>query len=64
IKKIAKEVADKVEEKTRNVKDLTKEKYDSIVNSVISSYEKVKGLTEKEIEFIKKVIDEQKNIVK
>ncbi|MDD3819231.1 MAG: YtxH domain-containing protein, partial [Actinomycetota bacterium] len=29
IKKIAKEVVDKVEEKTRNVKDLTKEKYDS-----------------------------------
>jgi gas vesicle protein len=64
IKRISKEVVDKVKEETDNVKNLTKEKYDSIVNNVISSYKKLKDLTEKEIEFIKKVIDEQKNIAK
>jgi gas vesicle protein len=64
IKRISKEIADKVKEETGNVKNLTKEKYDSTVNNVISSYKKLKDLTEKEIEFIKKVMDEQKDIVK
>lgn len=62
IKEIAKEAADKVEEKTGKVKNLTKEKYDEIVNNVVSGYKKLKDLTEKEIEFIKKVMDEQKDI--
>jgi len=62
IKRIAKEIAGKVEEKTSKIKNITKEKYNEIVNSVVSAYKKLKDLTEKEIEFIKKVVAEQKNI--
>jgi len=64
IKRIAKDIGNKVEEKASGVKNLTKEKYSEIINNVISNYKKIKDLTEKEIEFIKKVVTEQKDIAK
>ena len=64
IKKAAIDIRNKAEEKAGKIKNLTKEKYSEIVNNAISSYEKVKDLTEKEINFIKKMIMEQKNITK
>jgi len=64
IKRIAKDIRNKVEEKASGVKNLTKEKYNEIINNVISNYKKIKDLTEKEIEFIKKVVTEQKDIAK
>jgi len=64
IRRIAKEAVNKVEEKAGKIKNITKEKYDEITNNVIASYKKLKDLTEKEIEFLKKVIDEQKDISK
>ena len=64
IKKAAVEIRNKAEEKAGRIKNLTKEKYTEIVNNAISSYGKVKDLTEKEINFIKKIILEQKDIAK
>lgn len=64
IRRIAREARDKVEEKTGKIKNLTKEKYNEVVNNVISTYKKLKDLTEKEIEFIRKIIAEQKDIAK
>jgi gas vesicle protein len=64
IRKIAREVVDKVEEKAGNIKGITKSKYEEIVNNVVSTYKKLKDLTEKEIEFIKQIVDEQKNIAR
>jgi len=54
------DIRKKVEEKAGKVKDITKEKYSEIINSVVSSYHKVRDLTEKEIELIKKVIAESR----
>jgi len=64
IKRIAKDIGSKVEGEASRIKNITREKYNEIVNSVVSNYKKVKDLTEKEIEFIKKVIVEQKDIAK
>ncbi len=64
IKKITKDIAGKVEQKASRIKNLTKEKYNEVINGVVSNYEKVKDLTEKEIEFIKRVISEQKDVAK
>ncbi|MBM3702020.1 MAG: YtxH domain-containing protein [Actinobacteria bacterium] len=64
IKRIAKDIGSKVEEKASKIKNITREKYNEIVNSVVLSYKKIKDLTEKEIEFIKKVIAEQKDVTK
>ncbi|OFW65022.1 MAG: hypothetical protein A2Z35_00480 [Actinobacteria bacterium RBG_19FT_COMBO_36_27] len=64
IRRIAKEAVNKVEEKAGMVKNMTKDKYNEIVNSVVSGYKKLKDLTEREIEFIQKVINEQKDIAK
>jgi len=64
IKRITKDVANKVEEKAKRIRNITKEKYNEVLNSVIESYKKVKDLTDKEIEFIKKVVAEQKDISK
>ncbi len=64
IRKVAKEAVDKVEEQAGRIKNITKARYNEIVNNVVSNYKKLKDLTEKEIEFIKKVIDEQKNVAK
>jgi gas vesicle protein len=64
IKRVIIEVRDKVEKEASKVKNLTKEKYTEILNNVISNYKKVKELTEKEIELIKNIIMEQKEIIK
>ncbi|MBN2073585.1 MAG: YtxH domain-containing protein [Actinobacteria bacterium] len=61
IKRIALEIKEKVEEKTGRIKNISKEKYDEIVNNVISGYRKVKDFTEKEIELIKRVVSEKKD---
>jgi gas vesicle protein len=64
IRRITKDIANKVEEKAKRIRNITKERYNEVVNNVIESYKKVKDLTDKEIEFIKKVITEQKDIGK
>lgn len=64
IKRIASDLTEKVEEKAGKIKDISRDKYNEIVNSVVSGYKKVKDLTEKEIEFIKKIINDQKDIAK
>jgi len=64
IRKIAKEVVDKVEDNASRIRNITKNKYNEIVNNVISTYEKLKDLSAKEIEFIKQVIEEQKDVAK
>ncbi len=53
------EMQKKVEEKASKIKNITKEKYEEIVNSVIDFYNKAKNFTEKEIELIKKILLEQ-----
>ncbi len=63
IKKVTKEIISKVEERANKVKNITKDKYNEIVNSVISTYKNLKDLTEKETEFIKEVISKQKDVV-
>jgi gas vesicle protein len=64
IKRIAMDLTEKVEERAGKIKNITRDKYNEIVNSVVSGYKKIKDLTEKEIEFIKKIIAEQKDIAK
>lgn len=64
IKRIATDIRDKVEKEAGKIKDITKEKYAEILNNVVENYKKIKDLTEKEINFIKKVILEQKDIIK
>ncbi len=64
IKKVTKEIISKVEGRADRIKNITKDKYNEIVNNVISTYKNLKDLTEKEIEFIKEVISEQKDIAK
>ena len=63
IKKMAIDVKDKVEERAKKIKNLSREKYTEIVDSVLSSYNKVKDFTEKEIDLIKKIVMEQKEVV-
>jgi len=60
IKKAVMDIREKAEEKASKVKNITKEKYAEIVQSVISSYNKAKEFTEKEIELIKRILLEQK----
>ena len=60
IKKAVMDIREKAEEKASKVKNITREKYAEIVQSVISSYNKAKEFTEKEIELIKRVLLEQK----
>lgn len=62
VRKIALDVKEKVEEKAGKIKNLTKEKYADIINTVMNNYKKVKELTEKEIDLIKSLLLEQKNI--
>ena len=62
IKRAVLEVSEKVEEKADKIKNITKEKYSEIINNVIENYNKAKDFTEKEIEIIKKVIMEQKDL--
>lgn len=62
VKRIAVEIRDQAEEKAGKIKDLTKDKYEDIVNAVITNYKKVRDFTEKEIDLIKEFIMEQKDI--
>ena len=62
IKRAVLDISEKVEEKAEKIKNMTKEKYSEIINSVTESYNKAKDFTEKEIEIIKKVILEQKDL--
>ncbi|MCG9479329.1 MAG: YtxH domain-containing protein [Actinomycetia bacterium] len=64
IRKIATDIRDQVEDKTGKAKNLTKKKYEEIQNNVIANYKKIKQLTEKEVQFIKKLIAEQKEATK
>jgi len=61
VKKIAFDLKEKVEEKASKVKNLTNKKYSEIVNTVVNNYNKVKELTEKEIDLLKNILIEQKN---
>jgi len=62
IKRAVLEITAKVEEKADKIKNITKEKYAEIINSVLETYNKAKDFTEKEIDIIKKVILEQKDL--
>ena len=62
IKRAVLDISTKVEEKADKVKNMTKEKYSEIINSAMETYNKAKDFTEKEIEIIKKVILEQKDL--
>ncbi len=62
MKRIAVEIRDQAEEKAGKIKDLTKDKYEDIVNTVITNYKKVRDFTEKELDLIKEFIMEQKDI--
>ena len=63
IKKIAVDVKNKAEEQALKVKNLSKEKYTEIVNNILDSYNKVKDFTEKEIDLIRKIVTEQKEVI-
>lgn len=63
IKKMAAEVKAKVEERAQKIKNLSREKYTEIVDSVLAGYNKVKDFTEKEIDLIKKIVIEQKEVI-
>lgn len=60
IKKAVTDLKANIDEKASKVKDITKEKYSEIVNTVVDTYKKAKEFTEKEIELIKKIILENK----
>jgi gas vesicle protein len=62
IKRAVLEITAKVEEKADKIKNMTKEKYSEIINGVTETYNKAKDFTEKEIDIIKKVILEQKDL--
>jgi gas vesicle protein len=59
LKKVALDLKKKVEERAGKIKNLTKERYTEIIDSVIANYKKVKELTEKEIDLIKDIIMKQ-----
>ena len=63
IKRIAMDVKTKAEEKASRIKNLSKEKYSEIVDNILASYNKVRDFTEKEIDLIKKIVTEQKEVV-
>jgi gas vesicle protein len=63
IKRITTDVKNKAEEQAAKIKNLSKEKYAEIVDNILSSYNKVKDFTEKEIELIRKIVTEQKEVV-
>ncbi|MBM3709205.1 MAG: YtxH domain-containing protein [Actinobacteria bacterium] len=62
LKKAVLDIREKVEEKASKIKDLTKDKYSEIINNVVANYKKAKEFTQREIELIKKVLLEQKEI--
>jgi gas vesicle protein len=63
VKRIALDVKNKAEEQAGKIKNLTKEKYSEIVENVLASYNKVKDITEKEIDLIRKIVTEQKEVI-
>ncbi len=63
VKRIAVDVKNKAESQASKVKNLTKEKYAEIVNNILDSYNKVKDFTEKEIDLIRKIVTEQKEVI-
>ena len=63
IKKIAIDVKTKAEDQAAKIKNLSKEKYTEIVNNILDSYNKVKDFTEKEIDLIRKIVTEQKEVI-
>ncbi|MBM3707411.1 MAG: YtxH domain-containing protein [Actinobacteria bacterium] len=62
LKKAILDIKEKAEEKALKIKDLTKDKYSEIINNVVSNYKKAKEFTQKEIDLIKKIILEQKEL--
>ncbi len=63
IKEMTLDVKAKVEERAQKVKNLSRARYAEIVDSVLASYNKVKGITEREIDSIKKIVIEQKEVI-
>jgi len=64
LKKITQDIKKQAESKASKVKNLTRAKYEEIVSNAIKNYKKAVELTQKEIDFIKKMLVEQKEIVK
>ncbi len=62
IKKAILEISDKIEEKAKEVKDITREKYIELMNSTVETYNKAKDFTQREIDIIKKIILEKKDL--
>jgi len=62
LKKAVLDIREKVEEKASKIKNLTKDKYSEIINNVVSNYRKAKEFTQREIDLIKKVLLEQKEL--
>ncbi len=62
IKKAIVEISENTEEQAKKIKNITKEKYTELVNNVIENYKKARDFTQREIEIIKKVILEKKDI--
>jgi gas vesicle protein len=63
IRKAAIDVKNKAEAQAGKIKDLSREKYSEIVDNILDGYNKVRDFTEKEIELIKKIVTEQKEVV-
>ena len=63
VKRIAIDVKTKAEEQASKIKNLSKEKYSEIVDNILGSYNKVKDFTEKEIDLIRKIVTEQKEVI-
>ena len=63
IRKAAIDVKTKAEAQADKIKNLSKEKYSEIVDNILDSYNKVKDFTEKEIDLIRKIVTEQKEVV-
>ena len=64
IRSIIVDIRGNVADKAANIKKLTKKKYEEIVDNAISNYKKIKELSEKEVDFIKKVLMDQREIIK
>ncbi len=63
IRKAAIDVKDKAEAQAGKIKNLSREKYGEIVDNILDGYNKVRDFTEKEMELIKKIVTEQKEVV-
>ncbi|GEM_PF-798200 len=61
IKSAVADIQKKVEEKASKIKDITKEKYEELIDSALNAYNKAKKFTEKEIELIRKILIEKRS---